>query len=125
MKFLIDSPLSPSLAAGLRESGFDAIHVRDIELQGADDLVVFRYAASEERTIVSADTDFGTLLALRRDPRPSVIIFRRGTDRKPAKQLTLLLANMPAIEAAITKGAVIVFEDVRIRVRHLPIGGAD
>jgi len=122
VRFLIDSPLSPSVAEGLRRSGHDAVHVRELGLQAADDLEVFRRAAEDERTIVSADTDFGALLALTRASKPSVVIFRRGANRRPARQVDLLLKNAAAIEAALREGAIVVFEDTRIRVRQLPIG---
>ena len=81
------------------------MHVRDIGLQAAEDLEVFRRAAAQERTIVSADTDFGTLLALTRDTKPSVVIFRRSTSRKVVKQIDLLLVNLATIEAALSRGA--------------------
>ena len=123
MRFLIDSPLSPALAEALRRSGHDVVHVRDIGLQAAGDLEVFRRAAAQERTIVSADTDFGTLLALTRDTKPSVVIFRRSTSRKVVKQIDLLLVNLATIEAALSRGAVVVIEDTRIRIRLLPIVG--
>lgn len=123
MRFLIDSPLSPALAEALRRSGYDAVHVRDLGLQAAEDLDLFRRAAAEERTIVSADTDFGTLLALTRDSKPSAVIFRRSTSRRPAKQIELLLENLVTIEPALDRGAVVVFEDTRVRIRHLPIVG--
>jgi predicted nuclease of predicted toxin-antitoxin system len=63
MKFLIDNSLSPALAALLQRAGHDAIHVRSIGLQHADDEVIFERAAAEHRIVVSADADFGTLLA--------------------------------------------------------------
>jgi predicted nuclease of predicted toxin-antitoxin system len=126
MRFLVDANLSPRVAAWLSSAGFESIHVADVGLLTAADQVILDYAAANELVIVSADTDFGELLAVTRGAvRPSVVLLRSADRLSPTEQAALLAANLPAVADELKTGAVVTIARGRVRVRSLPILAAE
>jgi predicted nuclease of predicted toxin-antitoxin system len=122
MKFLVDNALSPSLSLALTDLGHDCLHVRELNLQQATDEEIFACAEREGRTIISADTDFSQILSVRRAAKPSLILFRKGSERSPTLQAKLLALNLnEETVTEIEKGCILVFEESRIRIRQLPL----
>ena len=78
MKFLVDMPVSPRAAEWLTGRGHDAVHAFSIGLDRAQDRALLARAASEDRVVITADTDFPHLLALSGETTPGVIVFRGG-----------------------------------------------
>lgn len=121
LRFLVDNALSPQLVDALRDAGYDALHVRDLGMETARDDEIFARAAADQRVIVSADTDFGTLLALRDKSGPSVVLFRGSGTRRPDRRRDLLAENLPRISENLETGSLVVIEADRLRIRSLPI----
>jgi len=124
MKFLVDNALSPALAVLLNDAGHDAIHVRNIGLAQAEDTAIFDRAAADARIVVSADTDFGTLLATRTVSTPSVIQFRGPGSRRPDALARAILTNLPQVRDSLEAGSIVTLEPTRVRIRSLPITAA-
>jgi predicted nuclease of predicted toxin-antitoxin system len=121
VRLLVDACLSPVVAAGLRQAGHDAVHVVDVGLVSAADAVILERARAEDRVVVSADADFGDLLAGSGASAPSVVLVRSDDDLPPGRQVMLLVANLPGVDSELAQGAVVVLGRHRVRVRRLPI----
>jgi len=122
MKLLIDSALSHTISQQLRTEGYDAVHVRDRGLQAASDSEILQLAETEDRVLVSADTDFGTLLTLRDKSRPSFVLIRKNVGTKPNEMFHFLKDILPKLADELEKGCIVTLTDDRIRIRTLPIG---
>jgi predicted nuclease of predicted toxin-antitoxin system len=122
MKILLDNNLSPRLADALVAHGWDAIHVGALGLAAATDEVVLQTARTGQRVLVSADTDFGALLARSRANAPSVVLVRRVAGRRVEALATLLIANLPPVENDLHAGSVVALTENTIRIHRLPLG---
>ena len=71
--------------------------------------------------MLSADTDFGTILARTRASAPSVILIRRAEGRRVEELLAVLAANLDMVETAMSEGSVAVLGQNTMRIRRLPI----
>lgn len=121
MKLLIDANLSPRVAALLVGAGYAATHVGALGLLTATDDAIFDRAVADKFVIVTADSDFPMLLALRRATSPSVVHMRGVGDLAPEAHAVLLIANIPAIAEELERGAVASLSPTRLAVRDLPV----
>lgn len=121
MRNLADMGVDVRLIDWLRRHGHDAKHLRDEGLHRMPNGEIFAKAISENRTIITFDLDFGEIVALAKGQKASVILFRLHNTRTShlIDRLATVLADSTD---ALDRGAVVVVEESRHRVRYLPVG---
>lgn len=120
MRFLVDMPLSPELAAWLVQKGHDAVHAHEEGLVRAPDEVILERARNERRVVVTADLDYPRLLSLAQAEGPGLILFRGGnySEQDAVERLARALEAVPDEELP---NSIVVIERGRIRRRRLPL----
>jgi predicted nuclease of predicted toxin-antitoxin system len=112
--------ISASIALWLKNQGYDAVHLNDENLFALQDKLIIEKAILEKRIILTADMDFGQLLALNKSQQASVIQFRTS-DFTPANIQNKLELLLDKFSNQLDGDFIITIEDNRIRFRKLPI----
>lgn len=121
MKLLLDQGLPRSTAGLLRNAGIEAVHVGELDMAAASDEAIIEYAHSHFFAIVTLDSDFHALLAVRNANKPSVIRLRVQRLRSPGAS-SLISTVLQRVGHEIQLGSFVTVTSRNIRVRSLPIG---
>ena len=87
---------------------------------GADDTEIIEYAREYEYIVFTHDLDFGMILALTQAAGPSVIQVR-SQDILPLNLANTVLSVLRENQSTLDKGALVVIDESRARVRILPL----
>lgn len=120
MRLLLDMNVSPRHVGALEARGFDAVHWSTVGAPDAQDEALAAYARAEDRIVVTHDLDFGALLAMTASGGPSVLQVRLA-DVLAVEWLARVEAVLRAHEDALQAGALVIVDELRARVRLLPL----
>jgi predicted nuclease of predicted toxin-antitoxin system len=120
MKIVVDMNLSPAWIPVLQSAGHEAVHWSTVGDPCANDEIIVRWARHHQCVIFTHDLDFGTLLALTRAESPSVFQVR-AQDVTPAVLGSQVLAALCQQEGELARGALVVLDGARLRMRILPL----
>lgn len=122
LRMLIDMNLSPSWVEVLREAGFEAKHWSQLGAHNAPDSELFAWARENEYIVFTHDLDFGAMLNATQAESPSVFQIRTD-DVSPAALAPRTIELLQRFTPQLVSGALIVVDEMRERVRILPLGG--
>ena len=116
MKFKIDENLPVEVRDELRAAGHDVLTVADEQLGGSPDSDIASVCRSEDRVLVTLDTDFGNILAYPPEQFPGIMVIR-ADDQSKSAILTLFSAIAGALRSEPISHKLWIVEHNRIRVR--------
>ena len=123
LRLLIDMNLSPSWVEVLREAGFETAHWYHIGAPNAPDSELFAWARENKYIVFTHDLDFGALLAATHAESPSVFQIRTD-DVSPEALAPRTIDLLRRFAPQLSAGALIVVDEMRERVRILPLGSS-
>jgi predicted nuclease of predicted toxin-antitoxin system len=120
MKILVDMNLSPSWVSYLDEAGFDAVHWSTVGPMTAADSELMKWASDRGYVVLTADLDFGAILAATQSTRPSVVQVR-SNNLTPRAIGVAVTAAIRQTQPELLNGALVSVDAARARLRILPL----
>jgi predicted nuclease of predicted toxin-antitoxin system len=113
--------VSYKVANWLNGAGHNAIHLSEEGLHTLEDYLIVEKAAMENRIILTADMDFGQILAFTRSDSVSIIQFRLFNLAPPNIISKLELALDKFANHLGAGSAIITIHENKIRFKKLPL----
>lgn len=104
------------IAELLRDAGHDALTVDEQALTGSPDVDLAQICKSEERILITLDTDFADLRRYPPEKSPGLLVLRLGKQGK-RHVLSVFRRILQVLSEESIKGHLWIVDETRIRIR--------
>ncbi len=117
MKFLIDAQLPSVLKNIFKETGFEAIHTKDLPQKNlTSDLDIIKLSVNEQWIVVTKDSDFYHSFLIKKEPYK--LIFVRVGNMGLDEMRQFFRNNIHSIIELISKGSLIELKRDEIKILY-------
>lgn len=120
VRLVVDMNLSVEWVAELVRHGWSAVHWSTVGDPSAEDSAIMAWALANGYVVFTHDLGFGAMLALTHAAGPSVLQVR-GQNVLPEDIGPVVIAALRQYDDALARGALVVVDLRRSRVRVLPL----
>jgi predicted nuclease of predicted toxin-antitoxin system len=117
VRFKIDENLPVEVAAALRAKSHDAVSVEDQGLGGAPDSRIAEVCASENRCLLTLDTDFPDIRSYPPGSHSGIVVLRLAAQDK-SSVLAVVARLIRTFQNRSPEGALWVVDESKIRIRE-------
>lgn len=114
--FKVDENLPVEVAEYLRQAGYNAITVHEEGIGGTSDAVLAEICRSEQRVLLTLDTDFSDIRAYPPERFSGFVILRLRRQDKP-NVLNVIARLVPFFQTEPIVGRLWIVEEERFRIR--------
>jgi len=120
MKILLDMNIPLRYVTLLSGKCLEVLRWSDVGAQNATDAEIMEYARANNFVVMTCDLDFGTILSVTRESKPSVVQIR-GSLINAEKAVDIIVAALFQCADELNKGAILSIDSKNARLRLLPL----
>ena len=121
MRFLLDADIPRSSARVLRKLGHEVLDVRDINLGGATDEEIMKYAKQNNFILVTRDIEFANILRYPKDSHVGIVVLRLPFDFTSEQINSMLNDFIESIKVQELMNNVTIVELGKYRIRRFSL----
>ncbi len=117
-KLKLDENFSPNLTSVFQNKGFDTHSVLEEDLSGEPDTVIYQQCLTEDRCLITFDTDFCNILRFPADNSAGIIVIRphRNITLTDMRQFTLQIIQI--LEERDPTNCLWILDSHKLRIRY-------
>lgn len=118
IKFVIDEDISRLTSNALVLAGYDVLDIRDYNLRGGSDDIIFNFAQKNKAILLTGDLGFANILKFPLDSHCGIVVMHFPNEMSTLLTNRILISSITALDKKDFLGNLIIIEPNKVRIKR-------
>lgn len=118
VKFVIDEDISRLTGKVLEQSNYTVLDIRDYNLRGSNDDIIFKFAQDNSAVLLTGDLGFANILKFPLNSHYGIVVLHFPNAMSTSRINQILITSLSSLSEKDYPGNLIIIEPDRIRIKR-------